>query len=77
MESFYMIIPIALLFCLLAGWVWVWASKSGQFDDLDREARRILEDDDLPAPVKKNSQSQASADSAIAPQHIGDEEPRQ
>lgn len=43
-----MIIPIALMFCLLAGWVWVWASKSGQFDDLDREARRILEDDDLP-----------------------------
>lgn len=46
MESFYMIIPIALVFCLLAGWVWVWASKSGQFDDLDREARRILEDEE-------------------------------
>ena len=60
MESFYMIIPIALLFCLLAGWVWVWASKSGQFDDLDREARRILEDD---SPVVKSTHASA-ADSA-------------
>ena len=61
MESFYMIIPIALMFCLLAGWAWVWASKTGQFDDLDREARRILEDD-APLVTSKNPQSPASVD---------------
>lgn len=55
MESFYMIIPIALLFCLSAGWVWMWASKSGQFDDLDREARRILEDEETSRPKQTPS----------------------
>lgn len=54
-----MIIPIALLFCLLAGLAWVWAGKSGQFDDLDREARRILEEDDLP-PTSANVQADTS-----------------
>lgn len=45
MQSFYLIIPVALVFCGLAIVTWLWASNSGQYDDLDREARRILEDD--------------------------------
>jgi cbb3-type cytochrome oxidase maturation protein len=49
-ASLYLIVPVAMLFCALAVAAWLWASRSGQFDDLDREARRILQDDPLPRP---------------------------
>ena len=50
-ASLYLIVPVALLFCALAVAAWLWASRSGQFDDLDREARRILHDDPLSPPA--------------------------
>lgn len=46
MESLYLLIPVAAIFCLLAIKLFIWAIDSKQFDDLDRESRRILEDDD-------------------------------
>lgn len=51
MASLYLIVPVALLFCALAIAAWLWASRSGQFDDLDREAQRILHDDPAGEPV--------------------------
>lgn len=50
MTNLLMLIPVALLLggAGLAGFMW--AMKSGQFDDLDGAASRILFDDDsLPA----------------------------
>lgn len=44
-ASLYLIVPVAILFCAVAVTAWLWASRSGQFDDLDREARRILHDE--------------------------------
>ena len=46
MESLYLLIPIALLFCALAIKLLLWAIDSGQYDDLDKEAWRILADED-------------------------------
>jgi cbb3-type cytochrome oxidase maturation protein len=46
MQSLYLIIPIALLFCGIAVAAWLWANNSGQYDDLDREAQRIFEEKD-------------------------------
>ena len=45
MASLYLIVPIALLFCALAVGAWLWASRAGQFDDLDREASLIPQDE--------------------------------
>lgn len=45
MASFYLIIPVAIIFCGIAVSAWLWANRSGQYDDLDREAKRIFEDD--------------------------------
>lgn len=45
MESLFLIAPIAVIFCAVAIAAWLWATQSGQYDDLDREARRILEKD--------------------------------
>lgn len=49
-ASLYLIVPVALLFCALAVAAWLWATRSGQFDDLDREARRILQDEPVVRP---------------------------
>lgn len=46
MESLYLLIPVAALLCAVAIGLFIWAVDNKQFDDLDREARRILEDDD-------------------------------
>ena len=45
MDSLYLLIPIALLFCAIAIKLLLWAIDSGQYDDLDKEASRILSED--------------------------------
>jgi cbb3-type cytochrome oxidase maturation protein len=42
------LIPIALFLGLLGLGAFVWAMRTGQFDDLDGAAERILFDDDEP-----------------------------
>ena len=46
MSALYLVIPLALLFAMLAIGAFVWSARSGQFDDLDGPAERILHDDD-------------------------------
>lgn len=62
MASLYLIVPVALLLCALAVAAWLWASRSGQFDDLDRESRRILHDEPPanPAPSQQDHEQQAA-----------------
>jgi cbb3-type cytochrome oxidase maturation protein len=48
MEVLLMLIPVALGLGLLGLLGFLWALRSGQFDDLDGAAERILFDDDLP-----------------------------
>jgi len=49
MESLYLLIPLSVVLILAIAGLLVWAAMSGQFESLDDEGRRILEDDD-PAP---------------------------
>jgi len=46
------LIPAALLLGLLGLGAFLWALRSGQFEDLDGAANRILLDDDKPAPKR-------------------------
>jgi cbb3-type cytochrome oxidase maturation protein len=50
MNTLVFLIPIALL--LGAVWLgaFMWSLKSGQYDDLEGAAWRILNDDDKPLP---------------------------
>lgn len=50
MQSLYLLIPIALVFCVIAIKLLLWAISSGQYDDLDKEAWRILADDESAKP---------------------------
>lgn len=46
MESLYFLVPCALIFIAVAIKVLFWAINSGQYDNLDTEAHRILFDAD-------------------------------
>jgi cbb3-type cytochrome oxidase maturation protein len=48
MEILYLLIPIAILLVVAMVAGFIWASKSGQFDDLEGPAHRILMDKDEP-----------------------------
>ncbi|WP_261874694.1 cbb3-type cytochrome oxidase assembly protein CcoS [Vibrio rarus] len=49
MESLYILIPIAILLVAIAVAVFLWAVKTEQFEDLDRQGHNILfEEDEMP-----------------------------
>ncbi len=45
MEVLYLLIPLAVLLAGVIVWAFFWSVKSGQFDDLEGPAHRILMDD--------------------------------
>jgi len=46
MEALYLLVPLSVLLVGLALWVFFGATDSGQFDDLEGPAYRVLQDDD-------------------------------
>lgn len=50
MDILYLLIPLSVVLVFLIGAVFWWSLKSGQFDDLEGPAHRILHDDDPPPP---------------------------
>ncbi|MDP2298904.1 MAG: cbb3-type cytochrome oxidase assembly protein CcoS [Pseudolabrys sp.] len=48
MNVLVYLLPIALGLGLLGLFGFMWALKSGQYNDVDGAALRVLEDDDLP-----------------------------
>ena len=50
MNILFALIPLSLLLLGAAVWAFFWAVRSGQFDDLDTPAMRILMDDDEKPP---------------------------
>ncbi|MEJ1298279.1 MAG: cbb3-type cytochrome oxidase assembly protein CcoS [Candidatus Sedimenticola sp. (ex Thyasira tokunagai)] len=62
MDVIYGLIPGMLLLGLLGVIAFFWAARSGQFDDMEGEANRILMDDDLrpqkPSETKKSSEAE-------------------
>jgi len=60
MEVIYGLIPAMIILGLIMVGILVWAVKSGQYDDLEGDANRIIMDDDDPLlpdnANKKNAQ---------------------
>ncbi|MBD0785678.1 cbb3-type cytochrome oxidase assembly protein CcoS [Vibrio sp. Y2-5] len=46
MESLYILIPIAIVIVAVAVAIFLWAVKSDQFEDLERQGHNILFDED-------------------------------
>jgi cbb3-type cytochrome oxidase maturation protein len=47
-ETIFVLLPLALLIAAIAVGSFIWAARSGQFDDLDTPAVRILFDGEEP-----------------------------
>jgi len=46
MDILFLLIPISLIVLGIAIWLFLWAIRTGQFEDLEGPAHRILMDDD-------------------------------
>jgi cbb3-type cytochrome oxidase maturation protein len=60
MESLYLLIPLSVVLVFLIGVAFWWSVRSGQFDDMEGPAYRILMDDDQPHPGGVASQHDVS-----------------
>ncbi len=52
MSVLYVLIPLGLVLLGLAVWAFFWAVGSGQFDDMDTPAWRVVMDDDRAPPER-------------------------
>lgn len=59
MDLLYTLVPFSLVLLCIAIAVFFWAVRSGQFDDMDSPAHRILFDEDN--NDKKSSDADSSA----------------
>jgi cbb3-type cytochrome oxidase maturation protein len=67
MEILYLLIPLSVVLVFLIGIIFWWSIRSGQFDDLEGPAYRILMDDDKP---KKGAQDdEPLVDSSVRQDH--------
>ncbi|MGD9903917.1 MAG: cbb3-type cytochrome oxidase assembly protein CcoS [Vicinamibacterales bacterium] len=48
MDTIFVLLPLALLIAAIAVGLFVWAATTGQFDDLETPAVRVLFDDEEP-----------------------------
>ncbi len=63
MEILFLLIPLSLALVGVIVWAIVWAVKSGQFDDLEGPAYRILLDDnDTPSSTPEQTEKSSDAD---------------
>lgn len=77
MDILVLLIPLSVVLALLIGAGFWWAVRSGQFDDLEGPAHRILADDDssdaIPgdAPKCDNSKNHEARLTSIKPGREG------
>ncbi|MCV5275003.1 cbb3-type cytochrome oxidase assembly protein CcoS, partial [Escherichia coli] len=53
MESLYILIPIAIVLVCVAVAIFLWAVRSDQFEDLERQGHNILLDEEEQSDNKK------------------------
>jgi len=62
MNDFLYLIPVALGMGAIGLGIFLWSLRSGQYEDLDGAAERILFDDDvIPSTEKKDSSPKMNA----------------
>ena len=55
MNIIYYLIPIALIFLIVGVVAFLWATKSNQFEDMEKHGLSILMDDDVNTKQDKNT----------------------
>lgn len=71
MESLYLLIPISVILVFVIGVLFWWSLRSGQYDDLEGPAYRLLMDDrdELPAETeaRRRRDAQTKGDAELPP----------
>jgi cbb3-type cytochrome oxidase maturation protein len=62
MESLYLLVPVSVVLVFLIGAVFWWTLRSGQMDDLEGPAYRVLMDDDSAKEDVKTGPDTAAKD---------------
>ncbi len=78
MSVLFVVLPIALFASAAAVFAFVWASRSGQLDDLETPALRAIDEDDRPgdrgglgsAASEQVAQRRAGVDGRKDPDHL-------
>lgn len=65
MDILYLLIPLAVVIMIVAVAAFMWAVRSGQFEDLEGPAHRILMDDDDPRIPKFPAGEPESPDAGL------------
>lgn len=60
METIFVLLPLALLIAAIAVGFFIWAAMTGQFDDLETPAVRILFDDEEPLAARPAAREAAT-----------------
>jgi len=55
MEILYLLVPLAMLLVAAMVAIFFWAVRSGQFDDMEGPAHRIIMDDDSPKKTEQDA----------------------
>ena len=67
MIVFYVLTPVALLLAAAGVTAFLWSVRSGQFDDVETPAIRMLLDDDHPTDARSDARSDAQSDARSDP----------
>ncbi|TLD43785.1 MAG: hypothetical protein FAZ92_03969 [Accumulibacter sp.] len=67
METLYLLIPISVVLVFLIALAFWWSLRSGQFDDMEGPAYRILMDDDRSSPAASSVDDRPDAPPADLP----------
>lgn len=76
MSILYLLIPIAIILMIIAIVFFLWTIRSGQYDDLEGPAHRILMDDDDPMIPGNAEQQQKNNGDTTTSSSKNDGEPR-
>lgn len=76
MEILFVLIPLAIALMIVAVVFFLWTVKSGQYDDLEGPAHRILMDDDDPLIPRYGQDEKNKADPATKPSDQDDAQER-
>ena len=67
MDILYLLIPMSVLLVLAVLGLFAWALGGGQFDDLEREGTRVIEEDCAPLDLDQTARSRVIEESGSRP----------
>jgi cbb3-type cytochrome oxidase maturation protein len=70
MDILYLLIPLSVVLAFFIGAAFWWSVHSGQFDDLEGPAHRIIADDDSPLDLDQDGGRRSSLRSRVRGREI-------